>query len=733
MLNGKQLQISLVLSAGVGALLVGTIFSPKEVTNTIETLSDPLPISPNGNGASRTNVSNTFKLARFAPEERAAQLEALAKNPKNANSTADSYRARYLLASDRLQSQQPEAALQWLNGLEQDYPLLAPNILEKRARAYKMMGNQQQAQATWQKLLQKYSDSPVVANALYALGQENSQYWDRAIAQFPSHPRSVDIAYQRLQENPQQRELLLLIAEHGLYLSDIVSLLDRLVNNYGEQLSPEQWEKIGFAYWEKLKYEKAGKAYQKAPRTPKNAYRGARGIQLGGEREKAIAAYKQLVKEFPNSDRTGLALLRLGKLLPEKEALPYIERAIQQFPEQAPEALLEKAKILAVLNSPKSAQQARQSVLSQYSNSETAAKMRMSRAQERGIRGDYQGARNWASQILQENPDSDLAPQAQFWVGKWSQRLGQTSQARQAFEQVIRHHTRSYYAWRAAVMLGWQVGDFTKVRYLDPKAERPQQLSVPPAGSDALKELYQLGEYQQAWRRWQWEYQNPVNPSVSQQFTDGLIRLGVGDNLDGIFMVSSLDWRDKQEEIQQVQALKQQPTYWHALYPFPYIDAIVSWSGQNQLNPMLVTALIRQESRFMPSIESVAGAKGLMQVMPSTAEFITKKIPLSEYNLENPKDNIRLGTWYLDYTHQQYQDNSMLAIASYNAGPGNVERWVNRFGVTDADEFVERIPFPETRNYVEKVFENYWNYLQLYNPQVRQKVQSFVDQGRNSN
>jgi soluble lytic murein transglycosylase len=729
MLNGKQLQISLALSAGVGAFLVGAVFSPTDVTDTIENLSDPLPLSKDNNSFT-PEVSNTFKLARLAPENRAAQLEALAKN---ADSRVDSYRARYLLASDRLQKQQPEDALQWLDGLEADYPILAPHILEKRARAYQMMGNQQQAQATWQELLQEYSDSPVVANALYALGKENSQYWDRAIAEFPSHPRSVDIAYQRLQENPQQRALLLLLAEHGLYLSDIISVLDRLVNNHGEQLSPQAWEKIGFAYWEKLEYGKAGKAYQKAPPTPKNAYRAARGIQLGGDRQKAIEAYKQLVQKFPNGKTTGLALLRLGQLLPEKEALPYLQRAIQNFPEQAPEALLERAKILAVLNSPKSAQQARQSILSQYSSSETAAKMRMSRAEERGRRGDYQGATQWASELIRENPDSDIAPQAQFWIGKWSQRLGQTAQAREAFEQVIRNYPHSYYAWRAAVMLGWEVGDFNKVRYLDPKAERPQQLSVLPAGSETLKELYQLGQYREAWRRWQWEYQTPMAPSVSEQFTDGLIRLGVGDNLDGIFMVSSLDWRDKQEEIQQVQALKQQPTYWHALYPFPYIDAIVSWSEQNQLNPMLVTALIRQESRFMPSIESVAGAKGLMQVMPSTAEFITKKIPLSEYNLENPKDNIRLGTWYLDYTHQQYQDNSMLAIASYNAGPGNVERWVNRFGVTDADEFVERIPFPETRNYVEKVFENYWNYLQLYNPQVRQKVQSFVDQGRNSN
>ena len=140
---------------------------------------------------------------------------------------------------------------------------------------------------------------------------------------------------------------------------------------------------------------------------------------------------------------------------------------------------------------------------------------------------------------------------------------------------------------------------------------------------------------------------------------------------------------------------------------------------------MLVTALIRQESRFEPKIRSVAGAVGLMQVMPGTSEWIAEKIKLEQYNPEIPKDNILLGTWFLNYTHQQYDNNSLFAIASYNAGPGAVSKWRDRFQINDPDEFVEAIPYDETKGYVRQVFGNYWNYLRLYNPEVSQLVAKY--------
>jgi soluble lytic murein transglycosylase len=134
---------------------------------------------------------------------------------------------------------------------------------------------------------------------------------------------------------------------------------------------------------------------------------------------------------------------------------------------------------------------------------------------------------------------------------------------------------------------------------------------------------------------------------------------------------------------------------------------------------------MRQESRFEPEIVSVAEAIGLMQVIPETAEWVASQINLKTYNLKNPIDNIRIGTWYLDYTHREYQNNSLLAVASYNAGPGAVAEWVQEFGAIDPDQFIERIPYPETKGYVTSVLENYWNYLRIYNPEVSAKLAQF--------
>ena len=164
---------------------------------------------------------------------------------------------------------------------------------------------------------------------------------------------------------------------------------------------------------------------------------------------------------------------------------------------------------------------------------------------------------------------------------------------------------------------------------------------------------------------------------------------------------------------------------WRRLYPRPYWDPIAAGARAQNLNPALVLGLIRQESHFERDIRSIANAVGLMQVLPSTGEWVANKIGFKDYSLENPPDNIKLGTWFLDYTHREYDNNSLLAVAAYNAGPGNVNRWVKQFGTADLDRFVEQIPFSETRGYVENVLGNYWNYLRLYNPETKAILQPF--------
>jgi soluble lytic murein transglycosylase len=296
--------------------------------------------------------------------------------------------------------------------------------------------------------------------------------------------------------------------------------------------------------------------------------------------------------------------------------------------------------------------------------------------------------------------------------------LGREREAKTAFEYVLRTHPESYYAWRSADLLGWNVGDFTTVRVMTPQVVKPENTFVPPAGSEIFKELYLLGEKGDALTVWSAETAGKNELTVNEQFTNGVLLLSQGKNLQGINQVWGLTQREKPSEREQWQELRKTPAYWLTLFPFPYQEIILNWSSKRQLNPFLVTSLIRQESRFEKEIRSPVGATGLMQVMPSTGAWIAEKINLQDYSLAKPEDNVNLGTWYLDYTHKEYNDNSMLAVASYNAGPGNVAKWVKKYGLGDSDDFVEKIPFSETRGYVESVFSNYWNYLRLYDPEI---------------
>jgi len=708
---------ALTVGAGVSSL---NLLSGFQMPSMKEWLS-AAPVPANFNLAQDPN-SPVLALATQSISDRTPKLETIA----NGLPSADRSRARYLLASDLIQQDHGGQALPWLAGLEQDYPVLAAQILAKRAQAYTAAGNNAKATETWKSLLQQYPKDWAAAEALYALGKNNPQYWDQVLTQFPSHPRAVDIASARLEKQPNQPQLLLQIARHGIYTPGILNVLNRLKEEYAPQLTPEDWEAIAFAFWEKGYYGSAGTAYAKAPNTPLNMYRTGRGAQLGGRTKDAIAAYQQLIQTHPTTQEAGQALIKIAELVdtPE-EAIPFLDQAINQFPDKAPEALAAKADILLALNSAESALQAQQSVITQHSKSETAAKLRWEQVKEHIKKGNIKAAWEWARQLAQENPDSEYAPAASFWIGKWADQLGQQKASQQAFEYVLSHYPSSYYAWRSASLLGWNVGDFTTVRAQSPQVVESFRRSTPLAGSAATKELYLLAQDQDAWTRWQAEFTHRVQPTVAEQFTDGLMRLGVGDNLDGIFMLSNLSSRELDAEKAQYKDIRQQTGYWQALYPFPFEDMIKTSAKERQINPILVTALIRQESRFQPKIESSVGATGLMQVMPETADWVSKQVKLKDYNLGNPSDNIKIGTWYLDYTHREYNNNSLFAVASYNAGPGSVADWISKYGFSDPDKFIEQIPFSETKGYVESVFGNYWNYLRLYSPEVSKKLAQY--------
>lgn len=687
--------------------------------------------------------SEILPLVSLPPEQRVTKLLEIAQNSSTPAitltpvQTPDRSRARYLLAMDLMERQQGKEALDWLEGLEKEYPVLAAQIALKRAQAYESIKDQKKANAAWKQLLEKYPDNPVAAEALFVLGRKDAKLWEQAIAKFPNHPRTLEIVQQRLKKDPEQLPLLRMLLHYSHDDKVVSGTIDKLTTKFRDQLTAKDWEAIAFNYWEKRQYEKSGLAYASAPSTAMNLYRSGRGRQLGGDRSGAIAGYQRLINTFPEAKDTGLALIRMAQMSSKPEdAIFYLDQAIEKFPDHAGQALIEKAKILDDLRSTQSASQARKIAFNKYGNSDAVTEFRWKAAKEIAKTGDYLAAWRWAEPIAKQNPDHELAPEAGFWVGKWAMRLGRSNDAKSAFEFVLSKYPDSFYAWRSASMLGLDVGNFNTVRQKLPQVVRPQERPNLPTGSPALQELHKLGQDKDAWTLWQTEFDNFIKPTVAEQLTDGILLLGVGKNIRGLHQIESLSWwRDTPEEEAEIAAFKKQPIYWKSLYPFPFLEYIRAWAEKHQLNPLLVTALMRQESRFETQIRSSAGAVGLMQIMPATGKWVAQQISAPNYNLENPNDNIRIGTWYLNHTHDTYSSNSLLAVASYNAGPGNVSKWINELGLTDPDEFVEYIPFPETKGYVEHVFENYWNYLRLYNPEIAQMLtkyghQSFHPQSR---
>ncbi len=748
----------LIAIAGVSALSIGMMVALIKATDPFRTPN--LSLSPVLQ-SEENEASVVLKLVTQLPEIRREALNTIAKSDR----TREGDRARYLLASDLIDQGQSGSALPLLDDLNQKsaggYETMAPYILLKKGQAQAAANQAGAAQDTWRQLLKTYPNSGATAEALYQLGNQPAPtaitYWNKLLSEIPAHPRSIEIAFKQLfptqpEANPETTNpettspedkpktspkankltalddltLLKIVAYYGLSgsnsRSNYVVALDRLSQSYSSTLSPEDWAAIGFGYWETQNYEKAGEAYSKAPSTPMTLYRAARGQEIAGNAKAAIAFYQKLNQTFPEAPETATGLLNLANLLPRLPAITLLDQVMSRFPDQAAEALAFRADLLDELKSSESAQQARASLLSRYSDSVAAAEIRFTKAEASAAQGNYAAAINWAQQLIAAAPKADLAAKAGFLLGKWSLQQNQSDIAERAFKQVIREHPESYYAWRSAVHLDWQVGDFDTVRNFTPLIAFPSQRSLLPAGSATVQELHLLGQDVAAWGQWQTEFVNRQSPTVAEQFTDGILRLGVGDNLEGIFMVSSLAGRDRPAEKNEYQQIKTTPAYWQALYPFPFSGLILGWAQQRKINPLLVTALVRQESRFQADISSAVGATGLMQVMPDTANWIAEQTGDKAYTLNAPEDNVKLGTWYLDYTHREYSNNSLFAVASYNAGPGSVDGWIKKANFTNADEFVEKIPYPETRGYVESVFGGYWNYLRLYNPEVAAKI-----------
>jgi len=146
-------------------------------------------------------------------------------------------------------------------------------------------------------------------------------------------------------------------------------------------------------------------------------------------------------------------------------------------------------------------------------------------------------------------------------------------------------------------------------------------------------------------------------------------------------------------------------------YPLKYEEYVNYYAKEYEVDPLLIFAIMKTESNFNSDAKSTSNAKGLMQLMDSTAIELAGS---ENIDLYDPKTSIWLGTKYISYLLDTYEDNMVLALIAYNAGMGNLHKWVEEGTIREDGTDVENIPFKETSMYVRKILRDYSMYIELY-------------------
>jgi soluble lytic murein transglycosylase len=336
---------------------------------------------------------------------------------------------------------------------------------------------------------------------------------------------------------------------------------------------------------------------------------------------------------------------------------------------------------------------------------------------------DYKACLSESLQFLVTYKESRSAESTLYWIARCYEKLGDSTHALQLYRRAQALLHNSYYGQRAreaelalhngsATNQTYTGTDFDKVSRAVDALTISQASITEPVGQAAkaierARQLLAAGLSDLAISELRWSLKSyPDNEAISY--------------------VMACAYQIKGDRVGTISVLRRAfPDYtnylpgslpkelWDLLFPTPYADIVASRAAQNSLDPNLIFGLIRQESGFNETALSSANARGLMQILPATGRMIARKAGVTRFStkmLYRADTNITLGTYYLNSLLKSYNGKVEPALAAYNAGDSRVDRWLSAFNPSDMDEFVECIPFSETRSYVKQVLTNKAHY-----------------------
>jgi soluble lytic murein transglycosylase len=308
-------------------------------------------------------------------------------------------------------------------------------------------------------------------------------------------------------------------------------------------------------------------------------------------------------------------------------------------------------------------------------------------------------------------PRSDYRPSWLYWSGRAHEALKDRATADARYTLVATDYLNSYYGRLAVARLADHGGRAPQRRLIAEALGGPSDdgLAPPtnvPANEATVRALQALDELKYAQKAW--------GDSSVIQATFGWIYNRRGDLRAGINAMKRAypQYLAAGGEHIPAEVLR-------VLFPVNYWPLIKRYAAERQLDPYTIAALIAQESTFTADVRSSANAYGLMQLLPSTGRQYARTLQISRRfsigMLTSAETNIRMGTAYFADLVRQF-GGVHYALATYNAGPNRVARWISERPGIDRDEFIDDIPFPETQNYVKKILGTAEDYRRLYGP-----------------
>ena len=609
--------------------------------------------------------------------------------------------ASLLLASEH--ENDPAAQQQRLKGQAWGPDPLAALVLKRQALAAANLGQAAQAQALWQQLLTRFPWAPASADALYALGQRQPRLHEHLLRRFAAHPAALaaasEMASGAASGAGQQRQGALHLARWGVRWPGAHPHLERACQS-----------KQGLTSWERDQLA-AGLA-----QLGDSAAATACLASQKPSRPTQLAIAKALLQGPSNEERQGEQ--QLLSLASSRSPSPEATEALQLLGESESAASLKALKQLPQTVQAQAPVQARYAiatgntgaalaVLQRWPADPASWELQWRLARKALLAAQWAQARALLTSAASAHLPPALAARQQFWLGFSLVQLGQSSQGLERWRHLLREHPNSYYGWLAAVRLG--AGDVM----LDPNQAPPLQpapWNPLQSGQNQLDRLWRLGQNQEAWETWRQQRGGHPPQQAADLLLEGRLRQGVGDSWIGLGQLEEASLRLSPQQCQQRRQLAQAQAT-------PRFTSLLATAARTSRIPAsLLAAIAKQESRFSPGVHSGVGAVGLLQLMPETAAELNGA-PLGTAALEEPSLNAQLGGRYLRQLLTAWDGNPLLAIASYNAGPGAVARWITPQLQQAPELWVEAIPYPETRLYVKKVLGNLWNFQQQRLPE----------------